>query len=222
MRDSFIFYRSFYEAAKNLPKETQADVYRAVMAYALDGETVGDLCPITTAIFLLIKPQIDANTKRFLNGKTGGRPKAENNQEQTKPKPNNNQTITKGKPNANVNDNVNENVLKVNTISNEIDLPKKNREENFYNELAGYKDEYPREMLRAFYEYWSESRPNGKMRKELEKTWETKKRLARWAANQKIKSGHYANPKSEHGNNAGAINLRAFLAQVAGSDFAGT
>ena len=57
------------------------------------------------ALFNALKPQIDANNRKFENGKKGGRPKG--NQSITKPKPNNNQSITNPKPNENVNENVN-------------------------------------------------------------------------------------------------------------------
>ncbi len=95
-RDSFIFYRSFYESIKEIPGEEQLNVYKAITEYALDGiepKTNG----ISKAIFTLVKPQIDANTKRYENGKRGGR------------KPKQNQTETKTKPNVNDNDNVNVN-----------------------------------------------------------------------------------------------------------------
>ena len=56
----------------------------------------------------LCKPQIDANNRRFENGKKGGR----RNQTETKTEPKQNQTETKTEPNVNVNvnDNVNVNV----------------------------------------------------------------------------------------------------------------
>jgi hypothetical protein len=107
MRDSMIFYRSFYEAVKELNKEQQADIYNAIFAYSLDGENE-DLSGIVKTVFTLIKPQLDANNKRFENGAKGGRPK----QNKTENKPNNNQNKTKTEPNNNnnVNNNVNENV----------------------------------------------------------------------------------------------------------------
>lgn len=41
---------------------------------------------------------------------------------------------------------------------------------------------YSKEMIRQFYDYWTELNPSGtKMRWQLEKTWELPKRLARWA-----------------------------------------
>lgn len=36
-RDSFVFYRSFFEAIKRMPIEVQTEVYPALIEYALDG-----------------------------------------------------------------------------------------------------------------------------------------------------------------------------------------
>ena len=115
MRESFVFYRSFYESAKHLPSEVQCEVYNAIMEYALNGNLPTELSTIANSIFILIKPQIDKNNKRYENGKNGGRPvvsgdkqKPNNNQTITKDKPNHNQTITNIEPNDNVNDNVND------------------------------------------------------------------------------------------------------------------
>lgn len=112
MRDSIVFYRSFYEAIKEIPLEEQGVVYNAIYGYALDG-IEPELTGIAKAIFLLVKPQIDANNSRYENGKKGGKPKA--NQNETKTEPKTNQTETETEPNVNVNVNVNENDLKENT-----------------------------------------------------------------------------------------------------------
>lgn len=128
-RDSFIFYRSFYDAIRELPRDIQGEVYTAIMEYSLYGITIENLKPITRSIFTLIKPQLDANLTRYENGRKGGAPKGvsnnpngrkggkeltENkprtNQELTKNKPKTNQELTENKPNANVNVNDNENV----------------------------------------------------------------------------------------------------------------
>lgn len=102
MRDSVVFYRSFYEAIKRLPEKEQAESFRAIMEYALnDKEPEED--GVAMAIYLMAKPQIDANNKRYQNGTKGGRTI-------TKEKPSNNQTITKHEPNVNVNENDNVNV----------------------------------------------------------------------------------------------------------------
>lgn len=112
MRDSIVFYRSFYEAIKEIPLEEQGVVYNAIYGYALDG-IEPELSGIAKAIFLLVKPQIDANNNRYENGKKGGKPKANQSETKTEPKPNQDETETE--PNENVNVNVNENDLKENT-----------------------------------------------------------------------------------------------------------
>lgn len=101
MRDSVVFYRSFYEALKDLPPEQFKESVKAIMEYGLNGkepETTG----IEKTIFLLTKPQIDANNKRYQNGTKGGRKAtaSEPNQNQavTKPEPKSNQTETKTEP----------------------------------------------------------------------------------------------------------------------------
>lgn len=115
-RDSFIFYRSFYEAINDLPEKNQLQVYKAICELSLNFDEI-DLKGIGLTIFKLIKPQLEANNQRFINGKKGGqygslggRPKKPQNKPQENPKetPNNN---------VNENDNVNDNYT---TIDNNI------------------------------------------------------------------------------------------------------
>ena len=106
MRDSSIFYRSFYEAINDLPEENQLAVYKSIFEYTLNFNEI-PLTGISKTIFTLIKPQLDANNKKFANGKKGGRP-IEEKQTETKKEPKENQTESKPKTNENVNDNENE------------------------------------------------------------------------------------------------------------------
>lgn len=54
----------------------------------------------------------------------------------------------------------------------------------FYNEIAEFKDNYSKEMLREFYEYWIEPNTSKtRMRFEMEKTWDLNLRLKKWAKN---------------------------------------
>ena len=124
MRDSFVFYRSFADAVSCIPSaEDKAALMDAIIAYALDG-VEPELSGYLLGYFRLIRPQIDANNAKFLNGKKGGRPpikkpnqnqtitkpKPKHNQAETIKKPNGNQNITNTEPNVNDNDNVNDNV----------------------------------------------------------------------------------------------------------------
>ena len=69
-RSSFVFYDSFYLGTKDLPDSDRLAVYDAVIKYAIEGETT-PLNNLQNAIFSLIKPQIDANNKKYKNGKLG-------------------------------------------------------------------------------------------------------------------------------------------------------
>ena len=57
---------------------------------------------------------------------------------------------------------------------------KKMNEDQFYKQLAGFKDKYPKDLLRDFYDYWREQSASGLMRFQLEKTWNTALRLKTW------------------------------------------
>ena len=93
MRDSVLFYRSFFEAIRTLPDDEQLKAYQYIIEYGLDGkEPEGNTA--SYGMFLMARPQIDANNRRYQNGAKGGRP-------ETKPEPNDNLTVTKHKPNDN-------------------------------------------------------------------------------------------------------------------------
>lgn len=105
MRESMIIYRSFYDAIKELEPVHQAKVWEAIFEYGLNAHEI-NLDGLPSIIFKLIKPQLDANLRKYENGTKGGRPKK---QKETKEKPNNNLIETKVKANDNDNGNDNEN-----------------------------------------------------------------------------------------------------------------
>ena len=148
-KESFVFYRSFYEAIQMLPSEDRLQIYDAISELALNGnqtETTG----YASVVMKLIEPQILANNRKYDNACKGGRPK---NQTETKPKPNRNQTetkaypnrnqsISKPKPNENVNvnenENKNENGQGLDALKNAIDFPG-----NYPEKLDDYLNEKP-------------------------------------------------------------------------------
>ena len=115
-RDSFVFYRSFFEAIQQIPRKHRAMIYEAVFEYVFENREPS-LSGVPSALWTLIKPQLDANNVRYENGKLGapygkkgGRPR------KTEDSKNPNGVITKTPkgleaktPNVNVNENVNEN-----------------------------------------------------------------------------------------------------------------
>ena len=101
-RDGIVFYASFYEAVKGLDDKSFKECVTALMEYGLYGNEI-EMSGIAKMFFTMAKPQVDANNKRFENGKKGGRPKGTNkepngNQAETKEKPSENQTITITEP----------------------------------------------------------------------------------------------------------------------------
>ncbi|MFR1500024.1 MAG: DUF6291 domain-containing protein [Monoglobus pectinilyticus] len=83
-RDGMVFYRSFYEAVKELPPDEFKRCVTALLDYGLDGTE-----PKTEKErqYIMAKPQIDKN-KDTQTIKAGGR-------KSNQPKPKRNQTITK-------------------------------------------------------------------------------------------------------------------------------
>lgn len=72
-RESFIFYKSFYEAIRNLADNIRLEVFTAITEYALYGKLPENLKPFAQGMFTLIKPNLDTNITRYDNGKKGGR-----------------------------------------------------------------------------------------------------------------------------------------------------
>ena len=138
MRDGFVFYRSFFESFEDLSKKDKLILFDALCNYALN-DIVPELTGTTNAIFKLLKPQVDANNRRYENGLKGGRPKG--NQAETKQKPKHNQTETK--PKRNDNDNVNDNVnVNVNDNDNDNALGSSGRSGGGFDSVYGIEDEF--------------------------------------------------------------------------------
>jgi len=105
-RDSFIFYRSFYQSVRKLPAKDKAEILDAVCSYALDGEEIA-MGVVPEAIFTVIKPNLDANRRKWANGckaKTKGQ--AKDKQKISKPEAKDKQTRSKAEGNVDVNVNV--------------------------------------------------------------------------------------------------------------------
>jgi len=71
---------------------------------------------------------------------------------------------------------------------------------DFYQSLTPFLKEFGKEVLREFYEYWSEpNKSKTKIKFQLEKTWDTRLRLLRWVSNDfgKKKTEQAAATKSE-------------------------
>jgi Ni,Fe-hydrogenase I large subunit len=138
MRDSLIFYRSFYEAIKELPKETQAEVYTAIFEYSLNFNEL-QLSGLAKTIFTLIKPQLEANNKRFING---SKAKSKQDKSETEAKPKQKESKTEANNNNNVNNNVNDNKKEKKVLFNNSNLFDKNIFKSEFSEWNNTKLSY--------------------------------------------------------------------------------
>jgi len=108
MRDSFIFYRSFLKSIQHLDTSEQLELFLAIVEYGLD-QREPEMSRYVRAVWESIKPQLDANQRKYENGCKGGKPKP--NQSLTTPEPQANQDLTTPEPPHNLmyNDNGNDN-----------------------------------------------------------------------------------------------------------------
>jgi hypothetical protein len=54
----------------------------------------------------------------------------------------------------------------------------------FKNSLIPFVDNFGKKTVREFFDYWSEKSASGQMRFQMNKTWDSKKRLTTWKANE--------------------------------------
>ena len=136
-RESFVFYRSFYDAILDLDAEQTRMLLIAVCERALNWTDVEISDKVARMAMNLIRPQLDANTKRFMDGQKWWQfwhlwwaPKGNSNagktweniskqpQRGSKDNPNG---VTKTTPNVNDNVNVNVNVNENDNVSSTLD-----------------------------------------------------------------------------------------------------
>ena len=86
-------------------------------------------------------------------------------------------------PLSNLKDN---DIIKEDIKTKEVSLSQKSfkkwTEKEFVQIIDENKKNYPRTELIKFYNYWAEKNPKGKMRFQLQATWETDRRLVTWMA----------------------------------------
>jgi len=188
-RDTFIFYRSFKESMNELSDADKLIMYEAISDYSLDMKEP-ELTGFPKALFSIIRPIIDANWQRYNNGCKGGAPKGNKNnrfsKSTTEVQPKVNQSTTEVQPkykliyNDNVNDNKNKNIEKEKIIK-EKGLSLSDRTKKFKEELTPFVEKYGKDMIFAFFDYWSEpDKAKTKMRYEMQKTWSIAGRLRTW------------------------------------------
>lgn len=85
-RDGFMFFRSYYEGAKELNDKQRLAFYDAIIEYALN-DTEPTISGVPKSCFSLVKPVLDKSKARAEAGRKGGISKREANDKQTGSKP---------------------------------------------------------------------------------------------------------------------------------------
>ena len=83
MRETFVFYSSFYTSALHLPKKERQEFLECVIEYSINGELKEMPEGIVRAMFESIKINID---KQLTNYKNGAKPKRKGSESEAKPK----------------------------------------------------------------------------------------------------------------------------------------
>jgi len=204
MKKSFIIYSDFKATLDKLPNEDAGKLFKMIVDFSNGIETEPESL-ILDVVFTPIRQQMIRDIDKYENeikkrkqaGSLGGKAKAKTLASARSAK----QVLASAKQSlANVADNVN---VTVNDTVTDTDNVKSNFKkwsiDDFKNEITINRKTYPDLTLKKFFNYWSEKDAKGKMRFQLQKTWETSKRLSNWATNN-ISKNNQELPTRSSGN----------------------
>ncbi len=188
MKKSFLLYSDLEVLVSPLSDMNAGLLFKSILHYATTGNVLDLEDGATNMLYSVIRQRMDAATlnynevcrKRSEAGKKGGAKAGNTNAIKTSKTSKcyqNKQMLSKQADNDNElsKDNNKENSKK------KVVLSFPDRQQEFHNSLIPFTDIYGREMIRAFFDYWSEpNQTNTKMRFELQRTWDTSKRLRTW------------------------------------------
>ena len=173
-KKGFILYADQKALFDQLPNDKAGELIKFIFSYVNDENPISEDLIINLA-FTPIQQQLkrdlvkyeETKQSRSKAGKAGANKRWQNITEDSKGIP----AIAKIADNVNDTDNVKDKVI------NNIE----HRKNKFYESLSIFVSEYPREMIRDFYNYWSEHGTNDKkMRFEKQTTFGIKQRLTVW------------------------------------------
>lgn len=182
-KKSFILYSDQRGIFDKLNDEQAGKLVKHIYAYVNDENPVGDF--VTELAFESIKTQLKRDLKKWEGQREqrslAGKASAESRKRKSTSV---NESERKSTVNVNVNDNVSVNDS-VNANVNDKKKTIEDRKREFYNSLIPYLEEYSKETLKDFYEYWTEHGPRQrKFRAEKEKAFDLNRRLKKWKENE--------------------------------------
>jgi hypothetical protein len=181
-KKSFVLYADLLKSIEHLTNEEKGILFNHLLEYVNDKNPILEDRLVLTAwkpIELQLKRDLvkfeEVRVKRSEAGKKSAELKAQQNLTNSTHVESVEQTSTNSTDN--VNDNDNDNV-----INNKIE----SRKLKFADTLKPFLETYGKEMIRKFYDYWTEpNKSNTKFKMELEKTWSLERRLETWATREK-------------------------------------
>lgn len=168
-RDTCIFYRSMFEAMKELPEAARLQLYDAIFLYSLDF-TMPELTGLAKALFIAFEPVLTKGNTNYING---SKPKAKRIGSEIEAKPKRIKSETEAYKDKDKD--------KDNDKEKNKDNFKKWSEQELIESMTPYKDRYHKELLNAFFNYWTEPLANGKIRLTSQDAWDTGRRLVTWS-----------------------------------------
>lgn len=180
-RQAFNFYRSYYDTSLLLENEDRIEFLDSILHYQFTGQIKEPSKPMALLAF---RGQIHSLKKQVIGFQRG---------KETYPNGNPTKGNDKGKHKGShkeVQDK--EEVQEEEKGKEEIIVPptakpktfKQLSEEEFKHSLVEFVEGFGKKTVRAFFEYWSEKDGKDKMRFQLEKTWDSKRRLTTWKGNE--------------------------------------
>ena len=157
-----------YEAMQELPEAARLELYDAIFLYSLDFKQ-SELTGLAKALFIAFEPVLTKGNTNYING---SKPKSKRIGSETEAKPKRLESETEAYKD------------KYKDKDKEKDKNKDNfkkwSQQDLIESIKPYKDKYPKELLNAFFNYWSEPLANGKIRLTSQDAWDTGRRLVTW------------------------------------------
>jgi hypothetical protein len=185
-KKSFVLYADLIHTVKQLPSDKAGDLFKHILSYVNDENPETDDIIVKIA-FEPIKQQLkrdlnkwdDIRKKRSEAGKSSANKRKEKKAKATSVK-SVKQTLT----NSTVNDNVNVNVSVTSIEKRKADFKELIKDVEAERRSDG-QTPYSKQLLKDFFEYWSEYGVNDKkMRYEKQDSFSVKRRLSTWKRNE--------------------------------------
>jgi hypothetical protein len=198
-KKSFVLYADLIKSIEHLTNEEKGVLFNHLLEYVNDKNPVLEDRLVLTAwkpIELQLKRDLvkfeEVKAKRSDAGKRSAELRALKNEEQNTTNSTSVESVKQSSTNSTDNVNVN-----VNVINSKSKPSLETRSLAFKESLRPFLNQYGADMLKSFYNYWSEpNQSKTKMKFELEKTWDNSRRLVNWSKREKDFAKKDDKPKS--------------------------